>query len=409
MPDKTTLKRSLSLPMMVLYGLGTTVGAGIYALVGELAAVSGHLAPASFLLASFMAILIAMSFAELSARFPRAAGEAVYVENGFSSVRFATLIGLAVALSGVVSAAALVNGFVGYFHEFIHLDRIIIIITVTSVLGVIALWGIAESVIVAGLITLVEIGGLALVVFVSRAAFTQFPGQWPQFVPGLNATDGGFLFAGAILAFYAFIGFEDMVNVAEEVKDVERNLPIAILLTLVITTLLYLLVMTVVILGLPRETLITNEAPLALLYEHYTGRDAILIGIIGMFAIINGALIQIIMASRVIFGLGRSNQLPAFLSTINQRTRTPVRATLIVSLLVMVLALAGRLATLAEATSLLLLSVFSVVSLALWRIKKCDPAPAGIMVFPAWVSLLAFIVSLSFVLIKVFQIAGSMI
>jgi basic amino acid/polyamine antiporter, APA family len=409
MPENTALKRSLSLPMMVLYGLGTTVGAGIYALVGELAAVAGYLAPASFLLASIMAIFIGMAFAELSARFPRAAGEAVYVENGFSSTSLATVIGLAVAFAGVVSAAALVNGFVGYFHEFIVVDRVLIIIVITSVLFVIAVWGIAESVTIAALITLIEIGGLILVIIVSRDAFTQLPEQWPQFIPSLSTADGGVLFAGAILAFYAFIGFEDMVNVAEEVKNVRRNLPLAILLTLGITTVLYLVVMTVTVLGLPMEILVKSEAPLALLYEHYTGKNAVLIGVIGLFAIINGALIQIIMASRVLYGLSSNNQLPSFLSRVNQRTRTPVYATLIASIIVMILALLGSLATLAEATSLILLTVFSIVSLALWRIKSRDPSPEGIIVFPAWVSLIAFMASSAFVLIKGIQFISHII
>jgi len=122
-----TLKRSLTLPQLVLYGLGTTIGAGIYALIGELAGISGYLAPVSFLVASLIAGLTAMSFAELSGRYPRCAGAALYVKEGFSIDRLSILVGLLVIAAGLVSASALVNGFVGYLHEFIELDRLVII------------------------------------------------------------------------------------------------------------------------------------------------------------------------------------------------------------------------------------------------------------------------------------------
>ncbi len=400
MSNNTTLNRSLSLPMMVLYGLGTTVGAGIYALVGELAGVAGYLAPAAFLVASLLAGLTAMSFAELSGRFPLAAGAALYVQNGFSSTQMARLTGLVVVLAGLVSAAALLNGFVGYFHEFFNVDRSFIILLVTVVLSAIAIWGIAESVTIASVVTLVEIAGLLWIIGVSRSGLAQLPDMWVNFIPTIDTVSLASIYAGTLLAFYAFIGFEDMVDVAEEVKDVKRNLPIAILLTLGITTLLYVLIMIVAVLAMPPEILAKSKAPLALLFEHYTGGDATIISIVGMFAIINGALIQIIMASRVLYGLSSRNQLPRFLSAINPRTRTPIYATLVVSAIVLALALTGRLASLAEATSVIMLSVFSIVNLALWKIKRHDPSPEGVIIFPRWMSLVGFIVSFGFVLSK---------
>ncbi|MBE9564874.1 MAG: amino acid permease, partial [Proteobacteria bacterium] len=160
MTGKVSLKRTLSLPMMVLYGLGTTIGAGIYALIGEIAGVAGYFAPISFLVASLMAGLTAISFAELCGRFPQAAGAAVYVKQGFSSNGLSTIVGLLVIAAGLASASALINGFVGYLHQFIGVDRILVIVLLTLVLGGIAAWGIAESVAIASLITVVEIGGL---------------------------------------------------------------------------------------------------------------------------------------------------------------------------------------------------------------------------------------------------------
>ena len=401
-----TLKRSISLPLIVLYGLGTTIGGGIYALVGELAGAAGFLAPASFLIASLLAFLTALSFAELCGRYPRAAGEAVYVMQGFSSKNLSFITGMLVIFAGIVSSAALANAFVGYFNEFIVLDRILVIIGITLILGSIAAWGIAESLIIAGLVTLVEIGGLIMIVFLGHDSLMLLPENFTKLVPPLDFTGWGGMLGGTILAFYAFIGFEDMVNVAEEVKNVKRNLPLAIIITIAVTTVLYLLIMIVAILSLPVDDLAGSQAPLALLFEHYTGRDAVTISIIGMFAIINGSLIQIIMSSRVIYGLSSSGQLPGFLSKVNRVTRTPVIATSLVTSLVMLLALIGELTTLAEVTSLILLVVFSFINLALWKIKKREPVPVDSIVFPAVIPMLGFITSSGFVLYKLWSLAG---
>ena len=396
--NKSTLKRTLSLPMMVLYGLGTTIGAGIYALIGEIAGVAGYFAPVSFLVASLMAGFTALSFAELCARYPYAAGAALYVKHGFNSNRVSIVVGLLVIAAAVVSSAALLNGFVSYLHQFISIDRSIAILCVVLLLGGIAAWGIGESVTVASLVTLVEIGGLLLVIAVGNSALVEFPERWRELIPPLEITSWQGIYVGAVLSFYAFIGFEDMVDVAEEVKDVQRNLPLAILLTLGITTLIYLVLMVTAVLSVPPAELAVSGAPLAFLYEHHSGEKGIAISVIGLFAIINGALIQMIMASRVIYGMGSRGQLPAFLATVSQRTRTPLVATTLVTMIVLSFALIGGLASLAEATSVIMLTIFSMVNLALWRIKQTQPRPHGIRVFPKWVPVAGFIISFAFVI-----------
>jgi amino acid transporter len=406
MVEHIPLSRSLSLPMLVLYGLGTTIGAGIYALIGEVAAVAGYLAPFSFLVASLMAAVTAMSFAELSARLPRAAGEALYVREGLSSRALSTSIGLLVAFAGLVSAAAMVNGFVGYLHQFVAADRVVAIVLITLAMGAVAAWGIAESVSIASLITVVEIGGLLLVIAVSPGSLPDDPFNGVQLLPALDGERWGYVFSGAILAFYAFIGFEDMVNVAEEVKRVRRNLPLAILLTLGITTLLYLLLMTVAVLSVPPAELAASEAPLAYLYQQYTGGNAYIISVIGMFAILNGALIQVVMATRVVYGLSAMGQLPAALCSVHPRTRTPLFATALVTAVILTLAISGGLASLAKLTSTTMLIVFSIVNLALWRIKRRDPRPQGVRVFPAWVPMSGFLVSIAFVLRELVGLLG---
>ncbi len=398
MKQRVTLKRSLTLPQLVLYGLGTTIGAGIYALIGELAGISGYLAPVSFLVASLIAGLTAMSFAELSGRYPRCAGAALYVKEGFSIDRLSILVGLLVIAAGLVSASALVNGFVGYLHEFIELERLVIIFLVVLCLGFIAAWGIKESVTIAAAITVIEIGGLLLIIVVSVNALEMDTARWGALLPSLDTSSLGSIYAGSLLAFYAFIGFEDMVDVTEETVNAKRNLPIAIILTLGITTLLYMTIMITSVMTISPEVLATSEAPLALIYEYHTGRQAVIISIIGMFAIINGALIQMIMASRVFYGLSSRGQLPAVLQFVHPKTRTPLVATLVATVIVLILASVGRLATLAETTSVIMLIVFSMVNLALWRIKRRNPNPVDTIVFPLWIPIAGFFVSCGFVL-----------
>ncbi|MES9870052.1 MAG: APC family permease [Sedimenticola sp.] len=397
MNDRPTLRRSLNLPMITLYGLGTTIGAGIYALTGKVAGTAGMLAPWAFLLASVMAAFTALSFAEMSSRFPRSAGEAVYVREGLGLPLLSTLVGLLVVLAATVASATLGTAFVGYLGAFTALPEWITILLFVLVLGVVAALGINESVLTAAFITLVEIVGLLLVIWVAREGFATLPGRVPElFVgDGMQAWHG--LLAASLLAFYAFLGFEDMVNVAEEVKRVERMLPLAIVITLVVTTLLYMLVSLAAILTVPLEQLGESEAPLALVYELNTGQDSTLVGVVALFAIINGALVQVILASRVLYGLANLGSIPGGLAYIHPRTRTPLVATALVTLLVVVLALWLPLVELATATSVITLVVFSLVNLSLLRLKG-QPAPAGVWTVPRWVPLIGFVVSGSFAL-----------
>jgi amino acid transporter len=406
LPDHVALKRTLGLPQLVLYGLGTTIGAGIYALVGEMAAISGYYAPVSFLLASVMAALTALSFAELSGRYPRCAGAALYVKEGFSSERLSIIVGLLVVAAALVSSAAIVNGFTAYLGEFIELDRFTAIIIVTLTIGAIAAWGIAESVSIAAFVTVVEIAGLLLVIAVSYSGLAELPDRWRELLPATDSASWYGIYAGSLLAFYAFIGFEDMVEVAEETRQVRRNLPIGIMLTLAITTLLYMAIMVTAVMAMPPEELAQSPVPLARLYEHYTGSDATIISIIGLFALINGALIQVILASRVLYGMSSRNLLPALLSMVNQRTQTPLVATALSTVAILLLAESGTLATLAEATSLIMLVVFSLVNLSLLHVKRKHPEPEGLIVFPLIIPLLGFLVSAGFVVLEIAGLIG---
>ena len=372
---------------MTLYGLGTTIGASIYVLVGKVAADAQSQVPLAFLLASLLVTFSALSFAELSARFPRSAGEAVYVHEGFGRRHLALATGLLVVLAGLVSCATISRGFVGYLQTFVELDSLLVLITLVLGLGALAAWGIAESVSFAAALTLIEIAGLVFVIWSGRESLAALPARWQELVPPAEATAWLGIFSGSVVAFYAFIGFEDMVNVAEEVKDVSRTLPLAILTTLGVTTAVYLALGIVAVLTVAPEELAASDAPIALIIERSGAGDGRWISVIAILAVLNGALIQIIMASRVLYGLASRGWLPARLAYVHPKRKTPLLATLVATLVVLGFALALPLETLARATSLVTLVIFALVNLALWRIKGSEASPAGQLVVPRWLTL----------------------
>lgn len=396
MTDAPQLKRALGLPVLVLYGLGVTIGAGIFALVGKVAGHAGLLAPVSFLIASLLAAFSAFTFAELASRLPKSAGEALYVREGLGSAALARLVGLAVAAAGIISAAAISRASVGYVAEFVEIRPAPTIVLVVLVLGGLAAWGIRESAGAAALFTLVETAGLLFVIWLGLGALGNFPLRLEADIASWDGALWGGVLAGSFLAFYAFLGFEDMVNVAEEVRGVERTMPLAIALTLGLTTLIYVLLALVAVSAVAPEKLAASGAPLAELYRQLTGREPVLIAAISIFAILNGALIQIIMASRVLYGLAGQGLLPRLIGRVHARTLTPLPATALVAVAVLVLALGFPIEGLAAATSSITLLIFASVNLALWRLKGRTPSPPGCFRVPRWVPLAGCLTSLGF-------------
>ena len=394
------LKRSLSLSLVTLYGIGTILGAGIYVLVGKVAGYAGMYTLLAFLLASIVAGFSAFSYAELSVRYPKSAGEAVYVQHGFERRHLSMLVGLLIVLMAAVSTATLVHGFVGYLKVFVQWPDVPVIIGVILIMLVIVIWGISESVTIAALMTLVEIVGLLIILWVAREGFALLPERIGELVPPPQPGVWIGILLGAFVAFYAFIGFEDIVNVAEEVREPQRNLPRAIILALVITTLFYILVALVSILVMPPAELAGSEAPLAMLYEHTTGRHPTVITLISLVSVLNGVLIQIIMASRILYGMSREGWLPRHVGLVYAVTRTPVVSIIMVGSLTMLFALVLPLLSLAKLTSFITLTVFSLINLSLWRIKSRDKAPPPGFSVPRWVPVCGFIACLGLLLFQ---------
>ncbi|MGI9520313.1 MAG: APC family permease, partial [Hyphomicrobiaceae bacterium] len=385
--DRVRLRRTLTLPLVVLYGLGVTIGAGIYVLIGATAGIAGVYAPLSFVVAAIVMLPSACSFAELVGRFPMSAGEAAYVRAGFGSDLLSLIVGLMVVLVGTISAAAICVGSVGYVRQFIDLPGSVLIPIIVALITCVSAWGVRESVSVAAALTVIEIGGLFLVI--GGGIF-----GYGESLPTLQgvATDESLLtiglgvMSGGVVAFFAFVGFEDLVNMAEETERPASNMPRAIFLTLLITTVLYVLVAVVAVSHVPISQLAGAEAPLSLVFRSTTGISPNVISAIAIIATLNGVIVQIIMASRVIYGLARQGSLPSWLGAVSSLTHTPLLATALIGGFVFLLATVAPLHGLAKAVSLITLSIFSLVNLAflLWK-RRGDAAPPEVFVCPSWV------------------------
>ncbi len=379
------LKRRIGFGLLTAYGVGVMVGAGIYVLVGAVAAEAGIWAPLSFLLAGVIAAPTALSYSEFSARVPEAAGEAAFVRKGLQSRLLAVLVGLAIVTAGTISAAAVLRGGTGYLMLVLDLDAGWTMVVLGALLTAVAVFGVMESLALAAVFTVVELCGLTLVIWAGwEAPVSQ---DWAVAPPIALAGVG----AAAVLAFFAFIGFEDIVNMAEEVSDPKRTMPKAILASLVLTTVIYTLVTVAAVRAVPLDILGASERPLALVWQAARGGDAKFLSTIAVFAALNGVLAQIVMASRVLFGLGRREKGFALFHHVWPRTGTPVLATCLVGAFVIMGALALDVGLLAEMTSSILLGVFVLVNLALILEKRRTPEAAFRV--PMFVPVIGFVLA----------------
>ena len=372
--QRVRLKRSLSLPMIIFYGLGTIVGGGFYALVGKVSAEAGMLTPLAFAVAATIAMFSAFSYAELSARFPYSAGEAHYMLAAFGRNLPAAIVGWAVIATGVVSAATLADAFTGFFCSLVDVPAWLVICAMVIGLGLVAAWGIGQSARLALIITVIELSGLVVVVWAAGNKIDALPDRLPELMPAFSWQAWSGVCLGAYLAFYSFVGFEDMVNVAEEVKRPRRNLPIAILASLALSAVFYVCVTLTMVLAVDQQDLAASDSPLSLAFAK-GGRAAELITIVGMLSGLNGALVQIVMASRVAYGMAERRQAPSIFSRVSPATHTPLPATFGVVVVVLALALWLPIVALAKLTSTILLAVYAAVNVSLIVIKLRDGPP----------------------------------
>jgi len=399
---KSQLKKTLRLWHLIFFGVGTMLGAGIYVLVGKVAGVSGFLAPAAFLFSALLAGFTAFSFAELSARYPKSGGVVVYVQEAFHKRNLSIVIGYLILITGVVSTAAMMRGFVGYFNIFFSVPDWLVIFTTIVLLSAICIRGIAESITLVVVITLFEVGGLLLVIYLAGGNVTGTQEISNRLIPSLEWANVSPIVLGAFLAFYAYIGFEDFANIAEEVKNPQRNLPIAIIASLLITTVLYIVISIVAVLALPLEELAASDAPLADILVQYGAQYPLIISAISMISVLNGAIAQIIMGSRVLYGMSEEKLAPTYFYKLHPTYQTPVRTTVLTGGIIVLLALFFPIVPLAEATSFVIILIFLVVNLSLIFLKRQIPKPKGVRTIPVFIPVIGLLLCAWFLSFRIY-------
>ena len=386
----------------MLYGFGVTIGAGIYVLVGLAAGRSGMHAPLAFVLAAVVMSFSAASSAEPGTRMPVSASEAAYIEKAFNWPWPSLTMGLLVVLTATISAATISVGSAGYIDVFVDLPPAAIITLVVLAMGLVACLSTRQSVTLAGIMTLIEIGGLGLIIAAGFWAGSGVVTRLPEILlaPGEISVWVG-LSGTTLIAVFAFIGFEHLVNVAEEMKNPSRTLPWALFLTLGLTALVYTLVVCVAVVAVPPDELAQSSAPLALVFERLTGMPLKTMSVIAIVATLNGIIVHAIMISRVLYGLAVQGNLPKVLTHLNSRTGTPLLARAIGVGAILTLALAVPLAGLADLTARFTLVLFAIINITLIRIKFQESSPpAQVFVCPVWVPVAGVVSSIGLLLLE---------
>lgn len=377
-PDEGTpgLKRSIGPRLLLLFILGDVLGAGIYALVGDVAAEVGGAVWVPLLVALGMALLTAFSYAELVTRFPRAGGAAVFVQHAFGRPVLSFLVGFAMLSAGVVSAAALSLAFAGdYLAQIVELPRVPVALAFLAVVMALNLRGIKDSLRANLVMTLVEVSGLVLVVVLAVTVVGSGGGDLSRAVelePGWSGAAA--VLAASTVAFYSFVGFEVSANIAEEAQDPRRDYPRALITALLVAGLLYVLVGLAVSVAAPQAD--GSSAPLLdVVAASPVGVPAEAFAVVALVAVANGALLTMIMASRLTYGMAREGLLPSVLGRTafverGEGRGTPAVAVVATTVVAGLLVATGDLATLAATVVMLLLVVFGAVNVAVLVLRR---------------------------------------
>ena len=382
----TALKPAITKTMLLFFIVGDILGGGIYALVGEVGDKVGGAIWTAFAAAAVVAAFTAASYAELVSKYPHAGGAALFAHKAFRTPLLTFLIAFAVMSSGVASAATLATAFGGdYLSEFVDLPTVLVGLVVIAVLALINFRGIKESVGFNMGCTLIELTGLLLVAVIGIAFLADGGGDASR---AFDFKDGGdapllLVISGASLAFYALIGFEDSVNVAEETKAAPRTFPRTLFVGLGIAGATYLLVTIVASMAVPADALAESDGPLLeVVKQGPLAMNTKVFSAIALFALVNGALINMVMASRLLYGMAQQGVIPHWFGRVHRVRRTPWAGVVLSAALAGVLVIVGDLETLADTTVLLLLFAFVAVNGAVLVLRN---QPVDHKHFRAWI------------------------
>jgi amino acid transporter len=376
-----SLHRSLGLVALTLFGVGDILGAGVYGLVGRIAGMVGHAAWMSYVVAGLMAALTGLTYAELASRFPQAGGAAFFCKQAYRNSLVTFLVMVSVVLSGLFSMATASRVFANYatarlpeLPTWVQNGALPTVFVV--LLALVAVRGIQLSSGTNVVCTVIEISGLLAII----AGGVHCIGgvDYLAFATGANAAAvPSLVLGGASLAFFAFVGFEDLVNLSEEVREPERTVPLAICLSVVITGVIYCAIAVISVSVLSPEALSASKSPLLdVVRKAAPGFPLWIYAVIPAFAVFNTALLNLMMASRLLYGLSKaeSRLVPAAFAWIHPRWQTPAVGVAFAALVVSVLLFTfADIKTLASGTATFLLAVFVLLHVGLLRLKR-DPA-----------------------------------
>jgi APA family basic amino acid/polyamine antiporter len=382
------LKREITLIPLILYGIGIILGAGIYALIGEGADIAGNMLWLAFLISAVIAIFTGLSYAELSSMFPKAAAEYNYTKKAFNFESFSFMIGWILVAGTIIAATTVSLAFAGYWVDLFGGNLVLTAVILIILMSALNYVGIRESARFNNVASVIEAGGLLIVVGV----WLLFPPEAPADL--FELPEGGFpaIITAVGLIFFAYIGFENIANLGEEVKDAKKNLPLALIISLLISTILYILVSVAAVEEVGAEALSESNAPLRLVVSRGLGEYASILSIIALFATGNTVLIFLIAASRVLYGMSDSGSMPKLLSKTGVQG-TPKFAILFTALIAAVLAVPGDIRIVAQLTDLGVFIAYlavnaALIALANKKIKRSFTSPRliGIPVL-AWLGL----------------------
>lgn len=381
-----SLRRELGLVEVVIYGVGLILGAGIYAILGEAAGAAGESLPIAFLLAAVISLFTGLSYAELSSRFPKGEGDYVYVREGLQSKLLAEIVAFLRVFVGVVSAAAVALAFSGYLSAFVGVPPIMTAIGLVVAASAVNFWGISTSAKLNVIFTLAEVAGLAIIIWIGR-------GSWGN-VDVLSLPSGVTgVMGAAFLVFFAYVGFGSIVNIAEETEDPTRTIPKAILLSIGITTVLYMLVAVSAVGVVDWQTLGDSASPLALVAQAGAGAmSGSVVGAIALASTGNTVLILLVSTSRLLYGVSKSEyrSFPSVFSRVHPRRRTPHFAVALVGGTTIPFVLLGDLGKVAAIANAALLVVFVIVNGALLKLRFDEPRSKEGFTTPLTVGRLSF-------------------
>ncbi len=373
----TKLARRITGPLLFLFILGDVLGAGIYALMGVLAGEVGGVLWAPLVMALVLALLTAGSYAELVTKYPRAGGAAVFAERAFGKPLLSFLVGFSMLAAGVTSAAGLALAFSGdYLATFVDVPVVPAALVFLVLVACLNARGISESLKTNVVMTVIELSGLLIVIAVVAVMLGRGQGDVGRVVEFPDgSTPALAILGGAIIAYYSFVGFETSANVVEEIKEPSRVYPRALFGALITAGVMYALVGIASAIALPASELSESSGPLlAVVAASGVGVPDWVFSLIALIAVANGALLTMIMSSRLTYGMAEQGLLPAVLTRVLPRRRTPWVAIVATTAVAMLLTLVGDLSTLAETVVLLLLFVFLSTNIAVLVLRRDEVA-----------------------------------